>query len=87
MISITLICAAITVCVTLMTKTLIGVNIYGNEKIDFQITIEIFTDFVCGGVFGGLLMILSFTLAKKVKIEKCEVNFSSAEPKPDGRLI
>ena len=60
MISFTLICTAITVCLTLMTKMLIDVNFYGNEKTDFQIKTEIFTRFFYSGVFRELLVILYF---------------------------
>lgn len=40
-----------------MTKMLIEINIYGNEKTDFQTKIEILTGIVCSGMFGELLKV------------------------------
>lgn len=53
-----------------MTKILIEINIYGNEKTDFQTKIEILTGIVCSGMFGELLKVRLQTNQMRLKLLK-----------------
>ena len=55
---------------SLMTKMLIEINIYGNDKTDFQTKVEIFTGIVCSGIFGELLKVRLQTNQMGLKLLK-----------------
>lgn len=64
MISLILIKRDLFICSALITKIKVDVNHYKNVK-THQINFVIFNGFICGGIFGELLMILRYHLAKK----------------------
>ena len=49
---------------------LIEINIYGNEKTDFQTKIEKLTGIVCSGMFGELLKVRLQTNQMRLKLFK-----------------